>query len=65
MENKNKREKLYEQMEEHPYSLPEFDEKKLLQFMETRECNGVLTFKHYSEFLNVLNNVLVFYVFYI
>ena len=62
MENKNKREKLYEQMEKYPYSLPEFDEKKLLLFMETRECKGVLSFKYYSEFLNILNSVVFFYV---
>jgi hypothetical protein len=65
MENKNKREKLFEQMEKYPYSLPEFDEKKLLLFMETKECNGVLTFKYYSEFLNIFNSVVFFYVVFI
>ncbi len=62
MEN-NKREKLYEQMEKYPYSLPEFDEKKLLLFMDTRECNGILTFKYYSEFLNIFNSIVLFYVY--
>lgn len=57
-----KREKLYEQMEKFPNSIPEFDHNKLLLHLETKSCKGVLSFKNFSEFLNILNSIFFFYV---
>jgi hypothetical protein len=55
-----KREKLYDQMAVK--DLKELDPDKLLLFLSTETQNGVMIFAHYSEFLNIVNTVVFFYV---
>ena len=62
MEKNLKREKLFEQMEFYPYTLPELDPNKLLLFLKTEKKTSKLQFKHYSEFLNIMNTLIFFYV---
>jgi hypothetical protein len=65
MEHKLKREKLYEQIRLYPNDLPKLDPDKLFLLLKTEKSEGVIQFKNYSEFLNIANTLLFFYVRYI
>ncbi len=54
------REKLYSQMEDGSTNL-KLDKNKLLLFLNTEENKDEMSFKYYSEFLNILNTIIFFY----
>lgn len=57
-----KREKLYLQMETNPDDLPKLDPDKLLLHLSTEKPNATISFHNYSEFLNVFNTLIFYYV---
>lgn len=57
----NEREKLYEQMENDYYNLSKLNKNKLLLFLTTHIVEEKMQFKYYSEFLNMVNQIILFY----
>jgi hypothetical protein len=57
----NQREKLYEQMENDYYNLSKLSRNKLLLFLSTRIVDKKMQFKYISEFLNMVNQIILFY----
>ena len=57
----NEREKLYEQMENDYYNLSKLNRNKLLLFLSTRIVEEKMQFKYISEFLNMVNQIILFY----
>jgi len=55
------REKLYKQMEIDYDKLSQINKDKLLIFLDTEKRIGKMSFKYYSEFLNILNTFIFFY----
>jgi hypothetical protein len=63
MEQKLKRDKLYEQAMLYPGdNLPKLDPNKLFLLLKTEKSEGIIQFKHYSEFLNIFNTLFFFFV---
>lgn len=58
----SQRPKLYIQMEKSPYDLVPLDTNILFNYLQGGEKYSSLTFKYYSEFLNVLNTIIFYYI---
>jgi hypothetical protein len=56
-----KRPKLYKQMLEKPYNLTELNLNDLFIYLQTEKKNGYMKFIYYSEFLNIINTLVLFY----
>jgi len=55
------REKLYVQMEENFEKQSELNPEKLFLHLRTEEKSGKISFVNYSEFLNIINTIFLFY----
>ena len=69
----SRRPKLYQEMQLNPYNLPPLDIKKIFTYLDINNEKrnneirnhkySVMKFKYYSEFLNVINSAILFYIF--
>lgn len=58
----SERPKLYDQMRARPYELNPLNTKELFIYLEGVKKEKYLSFKYYSEFLNILNTLIFFYL---
>ena len=58
----SERPKLYEQMFNKPYELLDLDTKGLFNYLQAETKIAKLSFKYYSEFLNLINSLIFFYI---
>lgn len=58
----SERPKLYKQMLEQPYDLSKLETKNLFNYLQAESKYAKLTFKYYSEFLNIMNSLIFFYI---
>lgn len=58
----SERPKLYDQMLAKPYELNELDPKELFIYLEGVKRKDKLSFKYYSEFLNMVNTIIFYYL---
>lgn len=58
----SERPKLFKQMLEKPYDLLDLDPKGLFNYLQAETKIAKLTFKYYSEFLNLINTLIFYYI---
>lgn len=58
----SERPKLFKQMFEKPYDLMDLDPKGLFNYLQAETKIAKLTFKYYSEFLNLINTLIFYYI---